>query len=51
MHQNTPNYDPNIHFGPNWLLGGAVGGHNLDLAPVGGFSYRIKKFNKQNMFL
>ena len=51
MHQNTPNYDPNIHFGPNWLLGGAVGGQNLDLAPGGGFSHRIKKFKKQNMFL
>ena len=51
MHQNTPNDDPNIHFGPPWLLGGALGGQNLDLALVGFFLHRIKKFKKQNRFL
>ena len=51
MHKNTPFYDSNIHFGLPWLLGGALGGQNLDLALVGGFSHRIKKFKKQNRFL
>ena len=37
MHQNTPNYDSNIHFGPPWLPGGAMGGQNLNLALGGGF--------------
>ena len=23
MHQNTPNYDSNIHFGPPWSPGGS----------------------------
>ena len=26
VHQNTPNYNFNIHFGPLGLLGGALGG-------------------------
>ena len=51
MHQNTPKYDPNIHFGPPWLLGGALRGQTLDLAVVGFFLHRIKKFKKLNMFL
>ena len=49
MHKNTPNYDSNIHFGLPWLLGGALGGQNLDLTVVGGFSHRVKKFKKQNI--
>ena len=51
MHKNAPNYDSNIYFGLHWLLGGALGGQNLDLALVGGFSHRIKKFKKLNRFL
>ena len=36
MHQNTPYYDPNIHFEPLGLLGGSLGGQNLQ-GRVGGF--------------
>ena len=36
MHQNTPYYDPNIHFEPLGLLGGSLGGQNLQ-ERVGGF--------------
>ena len=50
MHQNTPNYDSNIHFGPPWSPGGAFGGQNLNLTLGGGFSHQIKKFKKQNIF-
>ena len=46
MHQNTPNYNSNIHFRPPGLLGGPWGGQNLDLTVVGGFSHQIKKFKK-----
>ena len=38
MHQNTPNYNSNIHFGPPGFLGGALGGQNGFLAGRGGFS-------------
>ena len=38
MHQNTPNYNSNIHFGPPGFLGGALGGENGFLAGPGGFS-------------
>ena len=51
MHKNTPNYDSNIHFGLPWLLGGALGGQNLDLALVGFFLHQIKKFKKLNRSL
>ena len=51
MHHNAPNYNSNIHFWPLGLLGGTLGGQILDLALVGGFSHRIKKFKKINMFL
>ena len=51
MHQNTPNYDPNIHFGPPWLLGGALGGQNLDLALVGFFFAPNQKVQKTKYVL
>ena len=38
MHQNTPNYNSNIHFGPPGFLGGALGGENGFLAGPGVFS-------------
>ena len=38
MHQNTPNYNSNIHFGPPGFLGGALEGENGFLAGPGGFS-------------
>ena len=38
MHQNTPNYNSNIHFWPPGFLGGALGGQNGFLAEPGGFS-------------
>ena len=38
MHQNDPNYNSNIHFGPPGFLGGALGGQNGFLAGRGGFS-------------
>ena len=34
MHQNTPNLNSNIYFEPPRLLGGALGGPNLDLSFV-----------------
>ena len=43
MHQNTPNLNSNIYFEPPRLLGGALGGPNLDLTLGGGFLHRIKK--------
>ena len=46
MHKNTPNYDSNIHFGLHWLLGGALGGQNLDLALVGVFFAPNQKVQK-----
>ena len=51
MHQNTPNLNSNIYFEPPRLVGGALGGPNLDLTFGGGFLHRIKKFKKLNMFL
>ena len=51
MHQNAPNIDSNIYFEPPRLVGGALGGPNLDLTFGGGFLHRIKKFKKLNMFL
>ena len=50
MHQNTPNYDPNIHFGPPLLLGGALGGQNLDLAVVGFFCTESKSSKNKICF-
>ena len=38
MYQNTPYYDPNIHFEPLGLLGGSLGGQNLQGRVGGGFS-------------
>ena len=38
MHENTLNYNSNIHFGPLWSLGVALGGQNLHGGVVGGFS-------------
>ena len=38
MHQNDPNYNSNIHFGPPGFLGGALEGENGFLAGPGGFS-------------
>ena len=38
MHQNTPNYNSNIHFGPLGSVGGALEGENLQEGVVGGFS-------------
>ena len=38
MHHNTPNYNPNIHFGLLWLLGVAWEGQNLHGGLGGGFS-------------
>ena len=37
MHQNTQNYNSNIHFGPPWYPGGASGGQNLKMALPGGY--------------
>ena len=37
MHQNTPNYNPNTHFGVLGLPGGASGGQNLQGGVVGHF--------------
>ena len=51
MHQNAPNLDSNIYFEPPRLVGGALGGPNLDLTGVGFFFATIKKFKKLNMFL
>ena len=38
MHQNTPSYNSNIHFGPLGPVGGALEGENLQEGVVGGFS-------------
>ena len=38
MHQNTPNFNSNIHFGPLWSLGVALEGQNLHWGVGGGFS-------------
>ena len=38
MHQNTPNYNSNIHFGPLGPVGGALEGENLQEGVGGGFS-------------
>ena len=38
MHQNTPNYNYNIHFGPLGSVGGALEGENLQEGVGGGFS-------------
>ena len=51
MHQNAPNIDSNIYFEPPRLVGGALGGPNLDLTFGGFFLHRIKKFKKLNMLL
>ena len=37
MHQNTPNYNSNIHFGPPGYPGGASGAQNLKIAVPGGY--------------
>ena len=37
MHQNTQNYNSNIHFGPPWYPGGASGAQNLKMALPGGY--------------
>ena len=37
MHQNTPNYSSNIHFGPPGYPGGASGAQNLKIAVPGGY--------------
>merc|ERR1719397_173126 len=37
MHQNTPNYNSNIHFGPLGYPGGASGAQNLKIAVPGGY--------------
>ena len=38
MHENTLNYNSNIHFGPLWSLGVALGSQNLHGGVVGVFS-------------
>ena len=38
MHQNTPNFNSNIDFGPLWSLGVALEGQNLHWGVGGGFS-------------
>ena len=38
MHENTPNYNSNMHFWPLGSLGGPLGGQNGFLAESGGFS-------------
>ena len=38
MHQNTSNFNSNIHFGPLGPVGGALEGENLQEGVVGGFS-------------
>ena len=38
MHQNTPNYNSDIHFRPPGLLGGPWGAQNGFLASPGGYS-------------
>ena len=38
MHQNTPNFNSNIDFGPLWSLGVALEGQNLHVGVGGGFS-------------
>ena len=38
MHQNTPNFNSNIDFGPFWSLGVALEGQNLHWGVGGGFS-------------
>ena len=37
MHQNTQNYNSNIHFGPPGYPGGASGAQNLKIAMPGGY--------------
>ena len=37
MHQNTPNYNSNIHFGPPGYPGGVSGAQNLKIAVPGGY--------------
>ena len=40
MHQNTPNDNHNIHFGPPEYPGGASGAQNLKIAVPGGLFER-----------
>ena len=37
MHQNTPNYNSNIHFGPPGYPGGGSGVQNLKITVPGGY--------------
>ena len=46
MHKNTPNLNANIYFEPPGLLGGALGGPNLDLAFVWVFFSPNQKIQK-----
>ena len=46
MHQNTPNYDSNIHFGPPWSPGGGLGGSKSKFDPRRGFFAPNQKVQK-----
>ena len=48
MHQNTPNDDPNIHFGPPWLMAnrGGLGGSKSRFGLGRGFFAPNQKVQK-----
>ena len=46
MHQNTPNYDSNIHFGPPWSPGGGFWGSKSRFDPHRGFFAQNQKVQK-----